>query len=133
MPASKPLNEAVWQAWIAKGRTQDRRSSTLRIKAVKWVSVAGLLAATGLWSQFAPLDVIVRFIVTAGALVVMSQALGSRHYVFAAVFGALALLYNPVAPVLSFAGDWQRAVLVASAAPFLLSLAWRDVRLAHNG
>ena len=44
-PATRPLDEAVWQAWVAKGRAQDRRSRALGIKAVKWASIAGLLAA----------------------------------------------------------------------------------------
>jgi hypothetical protein len=34
--------------------------------------------------------------------------------------------------VFSFSGDWQRALLVASGVPFVVSLAWRNVRLAHN-
>lgn len=130
-----PLDEAVWQAWIAKGRAQDLRSSAVRIKAVKWASIAGLLAAAGLWSHLAPFEVVVRFLVTAGALVVMFQALQVRHYAVAAVFGALAVFYNPVAPAFNFSGDWQRAVVVASAVPFVASLAWpngRNARTEHD-
>jgi uncharacterized protein (DUF1684 family) len=127
-PLAKPLDEAAWQAWVAKGRVQDRRSSAVRVKAVKWVSIAGLLAAAGLWSHLAPFDIVVRFIVTGGAIVVMFQAFQARHYAMAAVFGALALLYNPVAPAFSFSGDWQRAVVAASAAPFVASVAWRNAR-----
>ena len=131
-PRAKPLDEGVWQAWLEKGRAQDRRSNAARLKAVKWVSAAALLAATGLWSHLAPYELVVRFIVAASAIVVMLQAFHARHYAFAAVFGALALLYNPVAPVFSFSGGWQRAVVVASAAPFVASLAWRNVRMEHN-
>lgn len=131
-PPVKPLDEAVWEAWMVRGQAQDRRGSASRVKAVKWVSAAALLAAAGLWSQLTPYEVVVRFCVAAGAIVLMFQAFHARHYAFAAVFGALALLYNPVADVFSFSGDWQRAVLVASAIPFVASLAWRNVRLAHN-
>jgi hypothetical protein len=131
-PLAKPLDESVWQAWMVKGRAQDRRSSAKRVKAVKWVSAAALLAGAGLWSRLMPYEVVVRFIVAAGAIVVIFQAFHARHYAFAAVFGALALLYNPVMPVFSFSGDWQRAVVAASAAPFAASLAWRNVRTAHN-
>jgi hypothetical protein len=133
-PAARPLDEAVWQAWVAKGRAQDRRSGAARIKAVKWDSIAGLLAAAGLWSHLGPFEVVVRFLVTASAMVVMFQAFQARYYAVAAVFGALALLYNPVAPAFSFSGDWQRAV-VASAVTFVASLAWpikRIARTAHN-
>lgn len=51
--ASAPLDEAVWQAWVAKGRAQERRSDAAGSKAVKWASIAGLLVAAGLWSQLA--------------------------------------------------------------------------------
>ena len=62
----------------------------------------------------------------------MLQALHVRHYAFAAVFGALALLYNPVTPVLSFSGDWHRALVFVSAVPLVASLAWRYVSPADN-
>ena len=127
-PAARPLDEAVWQAWVAKGRAQDRRSSAARINAVKWASIVALLAAAGLWSHLAPFEFVVRFLVTATAMVVMFQAFQVRYYAIAAVFGALALFYNPVAPVFNFSGDWQRAVVVASAVPFVASLAWPNGR-----
>lgn len=120
-PAVKPLDEAVWQAWVAKGRAQEQRSSAAHIQAVQWVSIAALLAAAGLWSHVMPYAVVVRFIVVVGAMVAMFQAFHARHFVIAAVFGALALLYNPVAPVFSFSGGWQRAAVVASVLPFVVS------------
>ena len=131
-PNAKPLDQAVWQAWVEKGRARDQQSSDARIKAVKWVSIAGLLAAELLGSHLGELDVLVRSIVTGGAMVVLVQALHARRYACAALFGALALLYNPVAPVFSFSGGWQLAVVVASAAPFAASLGWNKVRKAHH-
>ncbi len=131
-PPATPLDEAVWQAWLAKGRERERQGSAARAKAVKWVPIVGLLASAGLWSYLAPYEVVVRFVVAAGAILTMFQAFRARHYTFAAVFGALAVFYNPVAPVFSYSGDWQRTLLVASALPFIASLAWRNPRLAHN-
>lgn len=46
-PGVKPLDEAVWQAWLSKGRARERRNRTARIKIIKWVGIAGLLAAAG--------------------------------------------------------------------------------------
>ncbi|MCW5982282.1 MAG: hypothetical protein KIT09_29620 [Bryobacteraceae bacterium] len=135
-PAATPLDEAVWQAWVATGRAQERRSSATRFRAVKWASIAVLLGAAGLWSNFAPFEVLVRFLVTASALVLMFQAFQTKHYPVAATFGALALLFNPVALLLEFSGGWQRAVVVASAAPFVASLLWpkgRNRRMESNG
>ena len=135
-PAATPLDEAVWQAWVAKGRAQERRSTLRRIKAVKWASVAALLAAAGLWSHLAPVEVVVRFLVTTGATVLMFHTLHARNYAVAAVFGALALFYNPLLPVVGFSGDWQRAVVGASTVPFIASLIWpngRNRRTESNG
>lgn len=132
-PAARPLDEAVWQAWVAKGRAHDRRSSAARIRALKWASVAGLLGAAALWSHLAPFEVVVRFLVTASAMVVMFQAVQARYYAVAAVFGALALIYNPVAPAFTFSGGWQRALVVASAVPFMVLLAWPKGRDARTG
>lgn len=100
---------------------------------MKWISLAGLFAALGMWSELTPYEIVVRFVVAAGAIIVMLQAFHARRYTFAAVFGTVALLFNPVAPVFSFSGDWQRALLMASGVPFVVSLAWRNPRLAHNG
>jgi hypothetical protein len=43
IPASKPLDEAVWQAWLAKGGAQDQRRRAAQIKAVKWAGILGFL------------------------------------------------------------------------------------------
>ena len=130
-PPSAALDEAVWQAWVARGRAQDRRDSAARVKTVKCGAIAVLLAA-GLWTLPVPYELVVRFIVAATAVAVMFHAFHTRHYAFAAVFGALALLYNPAAPVFSFTGDWQRAVVLASTVPFVASISWRTARKEHN-
>lgn len=124
---SELLYEAEWQVWAVKHPPKGRGRSAV-IKAVKWASIIGLLALGGLWSRVTPFEVAARFIVAAGAIIVMAQSLLARRYAVAAVSGALILLYNPLAPLFDLSGDWQRAVFVAAAAPFLASLIWRDMR-----
>ena len=51
---------------------------------MKWASIAGLLGAAGLWSRLAPFEVLVRFLVTASALVLMFQGFQTRYYSVAA-------------------------------------------------
>jgi hypothetical protein len=131
-PPSTPLDEGVWQAWMERGRARDRRDTAARLKAVEWASITVLLVAAGLWSQLTPYEIVVRFLVAAGAIFVMFQAFHVRHYALGATFAALALLFNPVAPLFSFSGGWQRALVVASAIPFVVSLAWRNTRVANN-
>jgi hypothetical protein len=130
-PAVKPLDEAVWKAWIAKGRARDRRGRETRTKALKWGSIVALLAVAGLWSQLASYEIAIRCVLAVAAVGMMFEAFNKRHYAFIAVFAALALLYNPVAPVFGFSGNWQRALVVASGIPFVTSLAWRDLKAAH--
>ena len=132
-PLAKPLDESVWQAWVLKGRAQDERSHATAMKAVTWISlVTLLLVAAGFWSYIRPYDVAVRFLLAAGGLLLMFQAVHTRHYAFATVFGALALLYNPVVPVFSFSGEWQSVFVMASAVPFIASLTWRNTKLVSN-
>lgn len=124
-PVANRRDEAVWQAWVAKGRAREWRGSATRVKIVKLVSAVMLLATAAFASNLASFDVIIRFVVALGAVVVMFQEFHRRHYAVAAVFGVLALLYNPVEPVFGFAGDWQRVAVAASAIPFIASLARR--------
>ena len=56
-PEAEHLVEARWQAWMAKGRAHDLRVSARAIAAVRWVTVAALLALAALWSQAAPYEV----------------------------------------------------------------------------
>jgi hypothetical protein len=129
-PAVKPLDEAVWQAWKAKGRARDRQARETRIKALKWGSIVALLVVAGLWSQLASYEIVIRCVLAASAAGMMFETFNKRQYALGAVFAALALLYNPVAPVFSFSGTWQRALVVATAIPFVTSLAWRDLKVA---
>jgi hypothetical protein len=127
-PPATPLNETVWQKWLAKGRARDVQHSAFGSKVVKLASIAGLLAIAGLWSQLIPYADVVRFAVTAAAIAMIFQAVHARRYPFAVVFGALALLFNPLAPVFSFAVDWHRVLVIVSAVPFIVALTWRTAR-----
>ena len=128
----KPLDEAVWQAWVAKGRALEQRRSAARVRAAKWVAIAGLLGAAGLWSHLTPYEAVVKLIVAAAALVVMFGAFNAKQYLIAAVSATLVLLYNPLAQVFTLSGDWHRALVLASAAPFAVSLGWHTSRTEHN-
>ena len=48
----KPFDEAVWQAWIAKGREQEKRSAAACMRAL-WIVIPVLIAAAGGWFYFA--------------------------------------------------------------------------------
>src|ERR1043165_7176786 len=93
-PPVKPLDEAVWQAWKAKGRAQDRQGRETRMKTLKWGSIVALLALAGLWSQLAPYEIWIRCVLAGVPVGMMFEAFNRRQYALAAVFAGLALLYN---------------------------------------
>ena len=130
-PPTKPLNESAWQAWLAKNRARALRRSATSVKTVKWAAVVTLVAAVLFGSYLGSYGAPVRFVLTLGAIVVMLDAFKLRDYIFATVFGTLALLYNPVLPVVNFSGFWQCALMILSAVLFIVSLTWRRVKSAR--
>lgn len=127
---SQPLDEAVWQAWLAKGRASDRRSRLAAQAALRWGSLLTLLVTAALGAQLTPYEVVVRFVITAGAITMMVQALRQRQFAFATAFGALVALYNPIAPAFGFSGGLERAFVAASAIPFIAPLVLRKRKAA---
>jgi hypothetical protein len=120
----RPLDEQAWRAWQAKNRLHDARIAARLTKAVKWVCIATLLVTAALPLYIAPYQTALRFIVAASAATVMSQALRAHRYAFAVLFAATGLLYNPVIPTFSLAGDWQVLVIYVTVILFALSLTW---------
>jgi hypothetical protein len=45
LSAAKPLDEAVWQIWLANGRAQGDRRKAWGIRALAWIGIVGLLVA----------------------------------------------------------------------------------------
>jgi hypothetical protein len=48
---SKPLDETVWQAWLAKNRVEERRNIATRIKLLKVVALVLLAALVVVWQM----------------------------------------------------------------------------------
>ncbi len=71
-------------------------------KIMKWSSIAALLVLAILWRSSADNRTFAAaFVVWAGAAVVLVQATQAHKYVWAAVFFAVCLLFNPIVPVLA--------------------------------
>jgi hypothetical protein len=118
------VDEERWKAWLEDGRARERRGEARRAALVKCVAIGVLIAAAGLWPPLVTFDAVVRFTVAVAAIAGIFQAAKAQKYAFAVTFGALALLYNPLAPLIRFSGDGQRAVVAASVIPFAASLVW---------
>lgn len=67
-------------------------------KTMKWVAIAALLGAV-VWRSSASYEILLQFAVCAGAILVVFQAGVAEKYFWAAVFIAIAVLFNPIAPV----------------------------------
>ena len=98
----------------------------MRTKIMKWVTMAALLTAGMLWrsavnSEFP--QFLLGFLVCFGAGVVVMQAAQLKKYIWAAGFAAIALLFNPLVPVLAFDSGWGRLLVLISIVPFAVSLA----------
>jgi hypothetical protein len=127
----KPLDEAIWRAWVEKNDLQDKRRAAARIKAVTWASIAVLMATAVVSSYiFAPYvstyQAVVRSVVAIGAIVIMFESLRARQYAFTAPFAGIILVFNPVLPAFAFSGNGL--ILFASVLPFVASLVWMKER-----
>lgn len=131
-PPSTPLDEARWAAWAEKGRAHDKRIRAGFLKGLKGLSMMMLVAAATFWSHLLPYDGVARFALSAGALAAAFLLLRGRKYAMAAVAGAVALVFNPVAPALSLGGDWRRTLIVVTAVLLVASFAGFEKKKAQN-
>jgi hypothetical protein len=88
---------------------------------MKWISFAALILAL-IWRSSAALHIAVEFVVSVGALLVIAQAIRAGKYLWGAGFVAIAVLFNPVAPVALSHTMFLGLVLISLAA-FLTSMA----------
>ena len=95
-------------------------------KIMKWITMSALLTAAVLWSSAVNSQLpqfLLGFVVCFGAGIVVMQATQAKKYVWAGGFAAIALLFNPLVPVLPFNGEWGRWLVLFSIMPFAVSLA----------
>lgn len=90
-------------------------------KMMKWLSIVVLLPAV-LWQPSAGYELLLQFVVCAGAALVVLQATRSEKYIWAIGFVGIAMVFNPFQPL-----AFSRAVFLAlgwvSVVTFLVSLA----------
>jgi hypothetical protein len=113
---------------FGKEECTDRGKGGFQVltKIMKWSSMAALLTAAMLWRSAANWQfpqLLLGLVVCLGASVVVMQAVRAKKYVWGAGFVAVALLFNPVVPVLKFSGEWSRLLVLVSIVPFAVSLA----------
>jgi hypothetical protein len=88
---------------------------------MKWISIAALLLGV-LWRASLSDQLLLQFVVCAGAILVALQAAHAAEYFWAVGFSSVAVLYNPIVPV-SLSGSmflWLNLVCLTA---FAVSLA----------
>jgi hypothetical protein len=130
------LDEVAWDAWITKGKARERRGADRRLTALKWATIAALTFTGSVWGGLPTWSEIAMLSLVSLSGMAMAIRYGStyRKYIAAAVFFAIAMLYNPVFPFVAFAGDWQQRVAVLlTIVPFAMALGRRGGVERHPG
>jgi hypothetical protein len=100
-------------------------------KIMKWVAIAALLGAVA-WRSSASYQILLQFAVCAGAILVMVQAGVAGKYLWAVVFIAIGVLFNPIAPV-ALSSRTFLLLDLACLAMFLVSLTALKTETACQG
>jgi len=91
-------------------------------RQVKHVSIAVLIVTAILWSEAPRYGVGLRFVISLGAVMVAVQAMHSRKRGWMAGFFGIAVLYNPLLPIVPLFGTAALAVVLATIPAFALSI-----------
>ena len=67
-------------------------------KVMKWIAIAALFLAL-FWRPFAQNRILLQYVVWAGAIMVIVQAVRAGKYLWIGLFIAVAGLFNPIRPV----------------------------------
>jgi hypothetical protein len=106
---------------------EEKRRAAARTKGVNWACI-GVLVVAAVASSYvsasfvSAYEVVVRLTIGVGAVAMMFGSIYAWEYVFAALFAAIALLFNPVLP--AFALSAHGLILLGSILPFVASLLW---------
>ncbi len=106
----------------APARPAFAKEVSVITKTMKYVSIAALLLTALFWGQAPAYNLLLRFLVTLGAVVVATQALRAKKYYWTAGFYTVAVLFNPFAAVFTLSGKLSFTVVLAAAVPFAVSL-----------
>ena len=128
----KTIDEGVWRIADQVHRRKRTYQKPWKMKAVKQVSIAVLLATAVFWIYAGEFHLVTRSLVALGAVAVTFQAMNSRSNGFAILFAGMALLYNPIVPLFVLSGPVSLAIVLASTIPFATSLLWTKTTLAER-
>lgn len=92
-------------------------------KTMKWGSIVGLLLAAISWNAGANYRLLLGLVVLAGAIVVVRQAIQAKQYFWASGIVGMALLLNPVVPLLMPASNLMLLLFLVALSPIVVTFA----------
>jgi hypothetical protein len=114
------IGPAVKRNWFMIVREEE--VFEMLSKIMKWVSSAVLLLMAAFSGAAEGYQLLSSLVVFLGAIIVLQEAVGEREYVWAAGFLAIALIFNPAAPVFQASGTWFPIMALVCTAVFSVSL-----------
>ena len=93
------------------------------MKLMKWGSVAGLLVAATSWHGGGNYRLLLDWVVSVGAIVVVRQAVRAKQYVWAFGFVGMAVLLNPIVPLFTPAGNLMLLLFLIGLSPIVIAFA----------
>lgn len=88
---------------------------------MKWVSIAALFLAAMFRRSAVDYELLLSVVIFMGAIVVLQQAARERQYHWVAGFAAVAVLFNPVAPVFQAGGSSFPLIVFGCSVLFVVS------------
>jgi len=95
----------------------------LLAKTMKWGLIMGLLLAAISWNAGANFRLLLDLVVLVGAIMVVRHASLAKQYFWASGFVGMALLLNPVVPVLTPAGNLMLLLFLVALSPIVVTFA----------
>jgi hypothetical protein len=95
----------------------------LLAQTMTWGSVVSLLLAAMSWHAGGNYRLLLALAVSAGAIVVVKQAVRAKQYLWASGFVGMALLLNPIVPVLTPAGNLMLLLFPVGLSPLVITFA----------
>jgi len=89
---------------------------------MKLVSIAALFLAAMFRRSAVDYALLLSVVIFMGAIVVLQQAVRERQYPWVAAFAAVALLFNPIAPVFRAAGSSFPLIVLGCSVLFVVSV-----------
>src|SRR5690349_9513363 len=95
----------------------------LLVQTMTWGSVVSLLLVAMSWHAGGNYRLLLALAVSAGAIVVVKQAIRAKQYLWASGFVGMALLLNPIVPVFTPAGNMMLLLFLVGLSPIVITFA----------